>query len=416
MEEISDLYQRKKNVSNILRFISKLYTSGKIVELLSFIVWEFKYQLSLYDKNQTLQFKEGSALINLKKELRFSEFKSNDFDISVNAHNWYFLYLDHVQTKWGCLFENQKTLFKQTTSGHLQECFTFKNKIRELFIMKSGIIFCCSNGVLYKSNNGNSFKEVLKFTTLDSRFRKDGITETPNGHLFIGEYANVRENNRWKFAGYIYHSINNGESWQKLDFLKKAGINKHVHIVQWSNHFNGLIMADGDNQKNIWLNTSSEHFNNTASDSKLGWKKINKRHINKGGYTAILEVENQIILGTDYNGGTNFLVTTVDMVTFKALVIPNPYRRAIFDRITIRKNTNGALEIWATLFFMHHKSVKSLLMLSKDRGESWEKVIEYDGTKLELIIVSANTIFSEEIFLSLKSKNHENVLSLKIHS
>src|SRR5690606_27128769 len=154
-----------------------------------------------------------------------------------------------------------------SAKGIMLNFFKFNGNIKGLYINKKGYVFCCIKGVLFKSHDGNqSFAEVLRLSTSESFFLKDAFTETPNGELFIGEYANIVADRRWKFVGYIYHSIDNGNSWRKIDFLKKAGINKHVHILHWSNIINGLILTDGDNQKNIWINKSKTKFDTPSSD------------------------------------------------------------------------------------------------------------------------------------------------------
>ncbi|WP_207948631.1 hypothetical protein, partial [Aquimarina spinulae] len=64
---IANKYWSKKNkIVYIFHFLIDIYRSNKIVELISFIIWELKYCLSLYDKNEIIQFLEKKPLLYLK--------------------------------------------------------------------------------------------------------------------------------------------------------------------------------------------------------------------------------------------------------------------------------------------------------------------------------------------------------------
>ena len=192
-------------------------------------------------------------------------------------------------------------------------------------------------------------------------------------------------------------------------------MNKHVHILKWSNLIQGLVMTDGDNQKNIWVNRSDCNFESPSKNSKKGWKRLNKNHLQKGGYTAIAEINATILLGTDYNGGSNFLAVTSNMLDFKFKTIPNPYRRAPFDRIVVRLNAKNELEVWSSLVFWNSESVKSLLMVSYDHGQTWKKVVEYDGTQLNLRLISMSNTITRNVYFTLKDRNGLRAKAMHIH-
>ncbi|MCF7560368.1 hypothetical protein L3X39_06915 [Sabulilitoribacter multivorans] len=414
---ISEIFGKKITVQKALQFISDIYYSGKLVELSSFIVWEIKYLLFFYRNSQILKFNGANPLRFFTRKDKLLEIKSESFEISKSDIDWVLVFIDDSQNLWGNIINNESTLFQFSPEGILINSFELKDKISGIYINKKNSVFCCAAGILYKlSENKKLLREVLKLSTCDSYFLQDAFTETPKGELFIGEYANIFENKKWKFVGYIYHSIDNGDTWNKIDFFKKTGVNKHIHILKWSNVVNGLIMTDGDNQKNIWLNKSNKYFNRLSSTPELGWKKLNKYHIQKGGYTGIAELNNKILFGTDYNGGTNFLISTKDMICFDKKVIPNPYRRSTFNRIAIRRNKLNKLEIWSNIRFKHNKKIKSLVMLSIDDGETWKKIIEYDGTQFEIDIISNSRKVITEIYLLIKDKKEESFTTLLINS
>ena len=414
--EISKIYRKKIIAKNIYQFIVDVYHSGKWVELLSFILWEIKFKFFTRE-HQILKFTSKNSLRVLTMNSKRQEIKSNDFEISQSDVKWTLIFIDNSQNLWGCVFHDESTLLQLSPKGRMIKSFKFVDKIKGVYVNKIGGVFCCAGGVLYKSVNTNkSFTEVLKFSTPHSYFLQDAFAETPNGELFIGEYANVIEDKKWKFVGYIYRSLDNGNTWKKIDFLKKAGINKHVHILKWSNVISGLILTDGDNKKNIWVNMSNIQFEHSSSSPKLGWKKLNKYHIQKGGYTGIAELNDKIIFGSDYAGGTNFLISTSDMIKFDEKVIPDPYRRAIFNRIAIRRNKKNEYEIWSVISFKHSKRIRSLVMLSTDSGKTWKKIIEYDGTQFEIRMISNSREISKELYLLIKDKNKNMVTTMFIHS
>ena len=415
MEELSVIFKRKKSFRNIIQFLSKLYYSEKLVELFSFLVWEINYRVSYYSKN-TLKFTSEDSLLTINDCDSLEGLITEKFLISPCHYNWYLVYIDGSQNIWGCTFEQKAVLNLLSPDEKLIATFQFEHDINGLFIDSLNNVFCCSHGILFKGSEHVDFKRVLTFSTTESRFRKDAFTEDSNQRLFIGEYANIVEGKRWKFVGYIYYSVDGGDSWSRTDFLKTVGVNKHVHILKWSKLIDGLVMTDGDNQKNIWVNKSDCYDKRFSDTSKTGWKKVNKNHLQKGGYTAIAESNDMLLLGTDYNGGTNFLAVTSNMLDFKFRVIPNPYRRAPFDRILVRLNAKNELEIWSSIVFWNSKSAKSLLMVSYDHGLTWRKVIEYDGSQLNLKLISMSNRITKKIYLILEDRNGLKAKAMRIHS
>ena len=243
---------------------------------------------------------------------------------------------------------------------------------------------------------------------------KDAFTETPSGELFIGEYANIWKNNDWVFVGYLYHSKDNGDNWEILDFLKHQNVNKHIHIIKWSNIINGLILSEGDNKKRIWFTKSNTNLNTTSNISEDGWKKVNKYHIQKGGHTALVELNEEIIFGSDYMGGTNFLISTKNMLQFNEKIVPNPHRRCLFRRMIVRINKDGQSEIWTNLNFEYGGGVKCLIMVSIDSGKTWRKVIQYNGRQFKARIISYSNHITKELYILLVNNKENTSTTLQI--
>lgn len=402
--EISSIFKKVINPRSIYQFVSNVYYSEKLTELSSFIVWEIKYLLRLYSKNDILSFNiESHPIIYKNMNIDPSNEELASHGIQKSSIKWSIVFIDGEGNYWGKVFGSANSLHKISENYNCTQKYEFSNSIQSLYIDKQDSVFCSVLGTLYMYAKGaEQFVEVLKFSTSSSYFRQDAFTESPNGDLLIGEYANIFENKKWKFVGYMYHSNDGGKNWVKIDFLKGAKINKHIHILKWSYSLNGLIMTDGDNQKNIWFNSSKTEFHKISSDASTGWKKLNKRHIDKGGHTSFNELDGEIYLGTDYNGGTNFLSKTKDLVNYQSKVVPNPYRRSVFQRIAIRKCQNGSHEVWASLKFKHSSKVRSLLMMSRDNCATWNKIIEYDGTTVQVDIISESVQSTNKIYLSVR--------------
>ena len=143
----------------------------------------------------------------------------------------------------------------------------------------------------------------------------------------------------------MYFSSDEGKTWERSDFLIKKGVNKHVHLVKYSKLLNKVFMADGDNYKKLWI---SDALNLSDLSDPKKWKAVNKFHIQMGGYTSIVESDEKILFGTDYQGGTNFLVETEDGKKFTKKVVPDPYRRSPIINMVQRKSKSGN-EIWVII-------------------------------------------------------------------
>ena len=408
------LFHRKLSIKNILNVFLNLFRAKKIMELFSFLYWEIKYTLSFYKNNDILKFLDADPLYELKHIKKKINIVSSGYNITNNKYNWSYS-VENFKSLWGCLFEDETKLCQLISKDKLVECYQFDNKITGLYIDKLNNIYTCVKGIIYKSkDDGHTFNKVLKLSTENSYFLKDAFTETPSGELFIGEYANIWKNNEWVFVGYLYHSKDHGDNWETLDFLKHQNVNKHIHIIKWSNTINGLILSEGDNKKRIWVSRSTANLNTASNISYDGWEKVNKYHIQKGGHTAMVELNGKIIFGSDYMGGTNFLISTKDMLRFNEKVVPNPHRRCLFRRMLVRINNDGQSEIWANLNFEYGGGVKCLIMVSLDSGETWRKVIQYNGKQFKVRIISYSNHIAKDLYILLVNNKDNTSTTLQI--
>ncbi len=405
-----------KVIINPIPFLYTVYSTGKIREFVSFIIWEMFHQTKLFPQKKYLTFHnnevltlDNEKLTDLKFTVKIKQFfKNRELNVTRSEHKWRLIFTDNNGDIFGTLHPNDRELYKSVDNGKsITLIKKFPERIKSIFISSDGIFFVSIEGSVYKSSDsGITFTKSLKLGSSISYFRhNNAMTELPNKTLIIGEYGNVWENNRWRKIAYLYFSVNNGETWEKSDFLIKKGANKHVHIVKYSKLLNKIFVADGDNKKKLWI---SDLIN--SSDSKdPKWNLVNRFHIQLGGYTSILENDKKILFGTDYQGGTNFIVDTRDGKSYNKKIVPDPYRRSPIDNMVKRKSKSGD-EIWANLSFSTART-KCLLMYSADDGESWNKVLEYGGSTHLVKLISSSVKSTDNLYFSIKDiKNDERVI------
>jgi hypothetical protein len=266
-------------------------------------------------------------------------------------------------------------------------------------------------GAVYKSkDNAGTFKKVLDLGSSESFFRhNNAMTETPSRVLIIGEYGNVWDKNRWRQLAYLYFSSDDGETWEKSDFLIRGGTNKHVHLVKYSKLFNKILMADGDNKKKLWV---SDSLSSSDLMNPNKWKPVNQFHIHMGGYTSVVENEDKVLFGTDYQNGTNFIVETTDCEKFTSKVVPDPYRRSPIDNMVQRISKNGK-EIWAILPYSR-SGTKSLLMYTEDGGKSWIKVLEYSSAMHNVWLINSSNEATNELYFAITNLRNDDRVVYKI--
>jgi photosystem II stability/assembly factor-like uncharacterized protein len=284
---------------------------------------------------------------------------------------------------------------------------TDADQIKSIYVSSQNTIFVCIPGSVYLStDNGTSFKNTLELGSPVSFFRhNNGITETPDKTIIIVEYGNIWDENGWRKLAYMYFSSDNGETWDRSDFLIAKGTNKHVHLAKYSKLLNKIFVADGDNKKKLWISDAVD----SSNSKKPHWNLVNRFHIQMGGYTSVIENDEKIVFGTDYQGGTNFIVETTDGKKFTKRIVPDPYRKSPIDNMVQRRSKKGT-EIWANLPYSQ-SGTKCLLMYTDDGGQSWNKVVEYSRSTHKAWLLNSSQDVSDVLYFSIEdSKNNERVV------
>lgn len=407
---------RKKAVRNPFAFVSDVHQSGKSRELLSFLVWELFHSLGLFPKEKYLSFSNVEPLkldYERLSELDFGRkidhlFRSRELDVTHTYHNWKLLFIGNKGEIFGCLYPNDRDLYKSLDGGEsIIFLKTFPRSIKSMFISSQNTIFVCVEGTVYKSSDGGaSFEESLELSSSESYFKyNNAMTETPGQALVIGEYGNVWDKEGWRKLAYLYFSSDSGETWEKSDFLIRNGINKHVHLVKYSRLLDKILVADGDNKKKLWISDPIG-----SSDMKdLKWKPANRFHIQMGGYTSSAESDGKILFGTDYLGGTNFIVESRDCEKFTKRVVPDPYRRSPIDNMVQRKSKRGN-EIWANLSYST-ANTRCLLMYTDNGGQNWHKVIEYSRDTHKVSLISSSNEVADLLYFYVEDlRNRDRIV------
>jgi hypothetical protein len=405
-KQYSVLFEKKRG-KNIRAFLQDVYRSGKSREIVSFMVWELFHKLRLFPKGEYLKFTDRPALSLEQKRVDSPEFHqeldeffgSRALEVVGCAQNWKILFQDHGRAIFGCLYPNDQDLYKSIDQGR-SVIFVkrFPEKIKSIYLSSNKTIFVCILGAVYRSSDGGTaFKKTLDLGSSASFFRfNNAMTETPGGTLMIGEYGNIWEPAGWKNLANLYFSFDDGKTWQRSEFLKEQGTNKHVHIVGYSKLLNRFLVADGDNHKRLWISDPLNAFD----FDRPRWKAVNRFHIQMGGYTSFVESDGRILFGTDYQGGTNFLVETTDGRKLTRRIVPDPYRRSPIDNMVLRRSKKG-MEIWANLPYST-AGTKCLLMVSSDGGNTWIRVFEYSRTTHTVWLVSSSSEVQEELYFSIE--------------
>ncbi len=387
---------------NFFPLITDIYKSGKLTELVSFAIWEFLHTFKIYKKEDYLRFCDKSPLV-LKKNSDISKLNFDNEDFSITrVENWKVLFIDKKGDIYATLADDPKTLYKKEKNSTIKKVYSFKDIINSIFVTKKGVVLVCSCGNLYRSDDkAKSFEKILKLSNPQNPesyiFHSNGFTEDENGAVFIGEYGNVAKDGAWMNVANIYKSQDDAKSWQKSDFLKKKGVNKHIHMIKYSKILKRVFLTDGDNLKKLWISEKEGDF-----DIDKEWKLVNRFHIQMGGYTSMCESLDKIYLGTDYLGGTNFLVATKDLKRFEKKVIPDPYRRSPI--MNLKKLDSKKSSIWAILHNPISSKTRCVLIYKKEGQDCWRRVLEYDGTVHEIQLNSDTNSKQKSIFFALTDK------------
>jgi hypothetical protein len=414
--------RRLLSMSGVL--LREIYRSGKLRELTSFAVWELRHQLGLFPRDGYLKFDSVQPLslddqqpseAVIENALR-SCLASRGLRLTRAAQNWKLLFLtDSPRQLVGCIYPDDTVLYRSDDDGAtMEEVARFPERIKAVFVSSRHTAIVATIGAVYRgpAAGGAPFTKVCDLSSPASVVRHNNeITETRTGTLMVGEYGNVwDEKAGWRSLAYLHFSADDGATWERTNFLVGVGTNKHVHVVKYSTVLDKMLVADGDNRKRFWV---SKGMNAAELRDRSHWTLINRFHVQVGGYTSAAEVGGRVLLGTDYQGGTNFMVETTDGAAFAKKVVPDPYRRSPIDNMVSRRSRGGT-EVWANLPFSTART-KCLLMVSHDAGREWHRIIEYNEKTHKVWMLSAARDSADEIYLAIENRRTHDRVVWRVH-
>ena len=122
----------------------------------------------------------------------------------------------------------------------------------------------------------------------------------------------------------------------------------------------------------------------------------------------MIETDQTVFFGSDYMGGTNFIISTRNGTDFCKTVLPDPFRRSPVMNMMARRTAQGC-EIWALTYSCVAASAKSLLMRSTDEGRSWQQMLVFNGLWQEVRLVNAVSAHEPDLFISISFFEEDKV-------
>lgn len=406
-------------IARIVSFAIDVQRTDKWRELSSFVVWEVLHRCRLFGSQNYLKFtSEAPRVLDEQFDVgkpEFSDLIANKFaehglQATRCSQNWKLVHLRADGGLIGSRYPNDNELYEGTSELDTVCIDSFSAPIKAIYLARSKTVFVCIKGAVYRrAPDCLSFSRVLSLASSQSFFRhNNGMTELPSGVLIIGEYGNVWNGRGWKNLALLYSSTDDGITWSCSEYLREHGANKHVHLVKYLTSVDKVVVADGDNHKKLWISDPCSPNHVFPSE----WRAVNRFHIQMGGYTSMIEQDGHALFGTDYQGGTNFVVGTDDGVRYRAKVVPDPYRRSPIDNMLLRRSVYGS-EVWANLPYSSGPS-KCLLMFSRDAGKSWNRVFEYSRDTRLVWLISSSTAETRTFYFSVEDTRKDTRCVYKV--
>lgn len=393
------------------KFLLNVYKVDKIRELFSFVIWEVIHKAKYYKFSDSyLKFSPHNfvnisfdSIAKTEREINSPFLQERKLQFISIPIDWKYCVVGQNNVVWGVRYSNANTFcVSKDDNKTALPLYTFEHRIQSFFMADDELIFVCANGLIYRSEDlGRTFTIVLNLSTRESYFLfNNGMTETPNKILFIGEYGSIWLGNKWVNLAFLYQSNDGGHNWEKSNFLIQQGVNKHIHLVKYSKLIDALFLTDGDNKKQVWIKTNILKEDKAVIFKSQDWYLLNFFHFQLGGYTSMCESNNTIIFGTDYLGGTNFVVRTRDGKHFKRSVMPDPYRRSPIMNM-VNRSVGDSKEVWACSYSCLANKTRNLLMCSVDDGKTWARIFDFSGSDTEIRLVSSSIQESSELYISI---------------
>jgi hypothetical protein len=401
-------------------FVYDVFKSGKIREMASFVIWELKYIFNFFPNDSYLNIQDSNHLIiernddiaNVEFSKKIATFNQSNtkYIIEVLNQNLIICFFDsYNRTFYGVDANDEHTLLSSKDGVEFDFFYRFNEKIFAIYVTKKSILLVNVGNKIYRKNKESSFDLTLELSSPRSFLRDNGsMSEDYQGNIYIAEYGlDWDKNHNWISLAYLYISKDSSQTWEKIDLFKEMGANKHLHLIFFDSTHNALLLTDGDNHKRLWINYTLADLNKQSNkNNKDGWYLYTKFHIMKGGFISAINFMNKTIMGSDYLGGTNFLIYSNDLKRFNSKVIPDPFRRSPVDTLLVINGKKQSHLVAELMSLENIENSKGLIMFTKDLN-IWDKIIEYSGNSHKTYIISSSNHKLDEFYVMIKRINNK---------
>jgi hypothetical protein len=190
------------------------------------------------------------------------------------------------------------------------------------FVYVAGRIYFVVDGSLYSlTGDGDVRNENLSLSCTHSTVLDQGIAVDLHGNLVVAEY---KHDALGESGAYLYVRRPGEDRWTTVSTLARR-VDKHCHIVVFDSASQVFYVTSGDTRKML------ARLDLRGPQVKLdilsagAWKT--------GGYMCAAAWEGGLMCGTDYTGGTNYLVFLRDSRIRSKEALRNPFRRSIVGSV-----------------------------------------------------------------------------------
>jgi hypothetical protein len=234
----------------------------------------------------------------------FQEFSSNEEDKCIVLEDW----LISKTSRELRFYDMKRNLVRSIeVNGFLSN-----------FVALAGRVYFVAGGTLYSVTALSEVRnENLQFSTKESTVLDQGIARDNDGNLVVAEYKLDTSG----VSGALLYLLRAGDThWTTIDTLARQ-VDKHCHIVFFDPSSQFFYVTCGDNRKILaTLDLKGQEPTIRIVSDSAG---------RTGGYLSAVPWEGGFLCGTDYTGGTNFLVFIRGDRIVRKEVLHKPFRRSV---------------------------------------------------------------------------------------
>jgi len=298
--------------------------------------------------------------------------------------------------------------FYQSTDHGIswRKLYHFQNgagPIRCVFVSHQGTIFVSrdrTGELLCSEDGGHTFVVCLNLSDQEASTVWH-IVQNKKGWLFAGEYSNKRLD---ESCAFIYRSKDDGKNWEIV--YNNPDNARHIHFVAADPYTNYLYAAMGDGDDRARLIRSEDEGNS--------WNTIGQNSLNPNidwQFTSIVFTPHFRIFGED-DPIQSDIIRTKDDQHFERVFIPTGIEKHNFwSWGRIDSMGNICFGSWSQHLPLKKKRGKGVIYLSKDKGATWELVVDFGIYKNHSGTHFASNFLENDWLLC-----HSTIGSIKIRS